>query len=147
MSSSTALVVNAQQHDSHAASEVGFSFDANSAYNASRPSYSDVCVNFVLQEALLWRVEEDLVGGEARAPSGSPVPEESRMYRIVDLGAGTGLFTRCLLHRLSAFSQRNLLILERLNIQFEVIIIDPNPRYACICVSDSLIALRNILNY
>src|SRR4051794_35240016 len=98
----------------HSASSAGYSHSANSLYDSGRPAYSNETVDFMLYSTVFnplleqfkalssasasAEAGESTVAAAAAAPSGSP-----RVIRLVDLGAGTGIFTRCLWRRVEAF--------------------------------------------
>ena len=75
----------------HAAASVGFgSAESTAAYERGRPSYPVAVVDLLIQQALL-----------NRPP---PAAGEAEALHVLDVGAGTGIFTRLLAARLQHFS-------------------------------------------
>lgn len=72
MSSSAGVGVS----DVHAASSQGFSLAANTKYDSGRPTYTDECVDFMIDEAVLNGVRAQLA---AEAPTGPPAVQ---IYRV-----------------------------------------------------------------
>jgi SAM-dependent methyltransferase len=102
----------------HQASEAGFSLQTNQLYDAGRPAYTDEAVDWLLQKTVLPAIQTAL---DAPVPS-TIVP---RVYRLVDLGAGTGIFTRCLSNRVDAFRSSHSDALDTRGISFEIVAVEP----------------------
>ena len=94
----------------------GYAHDANALYDASRPAYSDDVVDYLLHAA---------VGDALTALAPSAVPLTPRVIRLVDLGCGTGIFTRCLAARVRAFEAANSAALQARGLSFEVLGVEP----------------------
>lgn len=102
----------------HTASSVGFSHGANSLYNTGRPEYADVAFDWLMTHAVTPVVER------ARAAQPAAASQEPITLRIVDVGAGTGIFTRCLQRALTSF-ESNYSATHGVSVRFILSAIDP----------------------
>ena len=88
----------------HAAASAGFgTAESTAAYERGRPSYPIDAVDFLIQQALTNRTR--------------PADADIETLHILDVGAGTGIFTRLLAARLQHFSTPRL--------QFKVTAVEP----------------------
>lgn len=103
----------------HAASSGGYSHEANALYDSGRPAYADETVDWMLHESVLGALVREL--GQP-LPTPPPAP---RLYRLLDVGAGTGIFTRCVQRRLRAFEAAHAAALAARGVSFEVVGVEP----------------------
>jgi len=127
----------------HSASTSGYSLANNALYDAGRPAYSNGTIDFLLEHTVLKPLMaeiEALQGADAAAAtsaastaaaSSSPAaaaPASSstpRVIHLVDVGAGTGIFTRCLWSRVLAFRAAHQGALQKLGVQFRLTAVEP----------------------
>jgi ubiquinone/menaquinone biosynthesis C-methylase UbiE len=123
----------------HVASSVGFSQQNNALYDAGRPAYSDDTVDFLLNNTVFGPLLKEIENSQQNAaassaattvaasstPAAAAAPSP-RVIRLLDLGAGTGIFTRCLWSRVRSFASAHADALQRLGgVEFDVFAVEP----------------------